>query len=260
MSSAGLTVETIPYYDSQSRTIDFDGFIGEVKKLGPADTLLLHGACHNPTGADLSIEQWKVVADIAAERGFLPFIDTAYHGFAGGLDVDSEPVRIMAGAVDELLVSYSCSKNFGLYRERTGGLFVTTRQPALAKALATHMMSIARGNYSMPPAYGGAIVTTIMQSPELRTAWRDELEAMRLDVVGKRALLAKTAERHGVGNSLGFIPSQNGMFSLVPVSKAQATALREDHGIYMTLAGRVNICGFSADNVDKFCEAYKAVL
>ncbi len=260
LSAAGLTVETTPYYDKNETTLLFDAFAAHLRTLGPEDIVLFHGACHNPTGSDFSPAQWIEIAEIVVERGFLPFVDTAYHGFAKGLEEDAVAVRLLAETVPEMLISYSCSKNFGLYRERTGGLLVMGKTADNAIAVKSHMENIARAMYSMPPAHGGALVTTILQSQELASMWREELNAMREDVIGKRQLLVRAARNNGLDNSLSYIANQNGMFSLLPITPDQVGVLREEHSIYMTNGGRINMCGISETNVDKFCKAYRSVL
>ncbi len=260
LGTAGLKVEMIPYYDRATSSLSFDAFAEHLRKLGPEDVVLLHGACHNPSGADFSPSQWEEITQIALERGFLPFIDTAYHGFAVGLEQDVASIRLMASKLPEVLISYSCSKNFGLYRERAGALIVVGKNNERAKAVQSHMMNVARTMYSMPPAHGGAIVTAILQSAELTQKWQTELADMNADVNDKRNMLAATARDHGLDNVLNFIADQNGMFSLLPLGKEQVGVLRDDFGIYMTFGGRINICGLTQSNIDNFCKAYKSVL
>ena len=255
LSAAGLKISMIPYYDAASGGVDFDGFYDAAAKLGPSDALLLHGGCHNPTGADLSHAQIDAIADLAVEKGFLPFVDFAYHGFAKGLDDDAYIVRRLAARAGEFIVSYSCSKNFGLYRERAGALLLVGADAGRAQAMRSHVLNIARQIYSMPPGHGGILVADILSTPELGRAWRSELDAMRKAVVASRLLLVKTAQEHQLGGRLDAIARQNGMFSLLPVSEAQALALRERHGIYILGNGRANLCGVNEDNVGQLCEA-----
>lgn len=259
LSAAGLKINMIPYYDLASSAIDFDAFAAAAKKLGPKDVLLVHGACHNPTGADLNHDQIEALIDIALDRGFLPLIDCAYHGFAEDLDADAYIIREFARRLPEVLVTYSCSKNFGLYRERTGALIVVGKTAEHAEAVKSHVINVARGVYSMPPAHGGAIVAEIFRSPELTRMWRDELEEMAGIVRNNRRLLVKTAEEAGLGNRLSFIEGQNGMFSLLPMTAEEAVAARERHGVYIVGAGRINMCGVNANNVETIVRAYKDV-
>ncbi len=260
LSTAGLTIKTAPYYDKTTTKLLFSDFRDYLKTLGPEDVVLYHGACHNPTGADFTAQQWDEIIDITADRGFLPFVDTAYHGFAVSLEDDVAPIRKLAEIVPEMLVSYSCSKNFGLYRERTGAIFVMGQSADHAQAAKSHLEFLARTSYSMPPAHGGALVATILASDELTQLWQDELVAMRYNVKNKRAMLAQTANQSNLGSVFDYIAAQNGMFSLLPVSPEQAGMLKDKHSVYLTSGGRVNMCGFSPENIDKFCQAYRSVL
>ncbi len=260
LAAAGLDVHMIPYYDVKTSMIDFDGFLASVKKLGPTDVLLLHGACHNPTGADLSHEQIDAVIDIAAERGFLPLIDTAYHGFATDLETDAYIVREMTRRLPEVLITYSCSKNFGLYRERTGAIIFAGRNPEQAAAVQSHIINIARASYSMPPAHGGAIVSEILHSPELTQIWRDELTTMNQAMRNSRKLLVDAARESGLGNQLSYITEQNGMFSLLPMTIEDVTVMREEFAIYIVGAGRINLCGVHGGNVGYLVQSLNQVL
>lgn len=259
LSAAGLTVSPASYYDLTTSTINFDGFAAAASRLGPKDVLLLHGCCHNPTGADLTRTQIDAIIDIAHDRGFLPMIDCAYHGFAENLEADAHMIREFTRRLPEVLITYSCSKNFGLYRERTGALIVVGKNKERAAAIKSHAINIARGIYSMPPAHGGAIVAEIFRSPELTKMWRDELEEMAAQVSDNRRLFVKAAEEAGLGNRLSFIGEQNGMFSLLPMTAEEAIAARERHAVYIVGAGRINLCGVNPDNVERIVDAYKDV-
>ncbi|NWG93109.1 MAG: aspartate/tyrosine/aromatic aminotransferase, partial [Parvularculaceae bacterium] len=260
LSATGLAIRMIPYYDAKSGGVDFGAFYDAASRLSASDALLLHGGCHNPTGADLSLEEIDAIIELAAERGFLPFVDFAYHGFARDLEEDATMIRRMAERLPEFLVSYSCSKHFGLYRERTGALIAVGEDAARAAAMKSHVVNIARQIYSMPPAHGGFLVADILSTPELAASWRRELEAMRQTVAGNRRLLVKTAREHQLGARLDFIERQHGMFSLLPVDERQVLALRERHGIYVAANGRANLCGVNEGNVDHLCEALSDVL
>lgn len=262
MSAAGLKIETIPFYDASASAIEFDGFMGGVKKLGANDVLLLHNGCHNPTGADLSTEQIDAVLDAAEQQGFLPLIDTAYHGFARDLESDAYLIREAARRLPEVLITYSCSKNFGLYRERTGAAIFVGADKDRAMAMKTNALNVARENYSMPPAHGGAIVAEILGDPTLTKMWKDELADMCATVRRNRRLVVETAEKMGVGNRLSFIAEQNGMFSLLPLTPDEVKALREKHGVYAVAlkeGGRINLCGVNAGNVEHLVEAFRDV-
>ncbi|MFZ5619381.1 MAG: aromatic amino acid transaminase [Pseudomonadota bacterium] len=260
LTAAGLKISMVPYYDARAGGVDFAAFHDAAARLGPADVLLLHGGCHNPTGADLNEEEIDAIVELAGRRGFLPFVDFAYHGFAKGLEEDARLVRRLAARLPEIIVSYSCSKHFGLYRERTGALLLVGANAERAAAMRSHVVNIARQIYSMPPAHGGILVADILTTPELVASWRAELEAMRTAVVTNRRLLVRTAAEHQLGGRLDYIARQNGMFSLLPLNEAQVLALRERHGIYVASNGRANLCGVNESNVGHLCEALADVL
>lgn len=260
MSAAGLKISLIRYYDAETGGVDFDGFYSAAAKLGRSDVLLLHGGCHNPTGADLARDEIDAIVDLSVKNGFLTLVDFAYHGFAHGLEEDAYLVRRLASRADEFIVTYSCSKNFGLYRERTGALILVGKDAGRADAMRSHAVNIARQIYSMPPAHGGIIVADILTSPDLDRMWRTELESMRRAVVANRRLLVKTAAEHQLDGKLNFFERQHGMFSLLPVNDAQVLALREKHGVYVAGDGRANMCGVNDGNVNHFCEALADVL
>ncbi len=260
LSAAGHKIEMIPYYDVAKRRINFPAFLAKVEKLGPEDALLVHGACHNPTGADLDRDQIDAIIDCAARQKFLPIVDMAYHGFAEGLDDDAYIAREIARRLPEAIISYSCSKNFGLYRERTGALLVIGENADRADALRSHLLNLARGNYSMPPAHGGLIVAAVLESPELTRIWREELSAMRSAIKNNRRLLARTSAEMQMGDGLSYIERQNGMFSLLPLSDAQVAEMRAQYGVYLAGSGRINLCGVNAGNVEHLCAALRDVM
>lgn len=258
LSAAGLKINSIPYYDRETNAVDFAAFKAAIAKLGAADVLLLHGCCHNPTGADLSEAQIDEIAGMAAAQGFLPLIDTAYHGFAKGLDADVYMIRKFSAALPEVLITYSCSKNFGLYRERTGALIVVGASADNALAIKSQATSLARRIYSIPPAHGGAIVAEILGNPGLTALWREELSEMADRVRGNRRLLVKTAQDFGFHNRLSFITEQAGMFSLLPLTDDQISVMREEHGVYIVGGGRINLCGVNEKNVEHLVRSFKA--
>ncbi len=258
LSAAGLKLNSIPYYDRDAHAVDFEAFKAGVAKLGPKDVLLLHGCCHNPTGADLSTDQIDEIAKMAAAQGFLPLVDTAYHGFATDLDADAYMVRKFSAELPEVLITYSCSKNFGLYRERTGALIYVGPKTENALAVKSHATSLARRNYSMPPAHGGAIVAEVLGDPALTALWREELAEMAERVRGNRRLLAKTGEKFGLHNQLSFVADQAGMFSLLPLTDDQLRAMRDDYGVYIVGGGRINLCGVNESNVEHLVSSFKA--
>lgn len=260
LGNAGLKLAQYPYYDQATSSLKFDAMMDTLAKVGSGDVVLLHGCCHNPCGADLNPEQWREVASLAQRNGFLPFVDLAYQGFGEGLDEDAYGVRLMAESVPEVLVASSCSKNFGLYRERVGSLSVVAATASAADTALTHVNSVVRGNYSMPPSHGGAIVAIILDDPELRASWVAELALMRDRINGLRALLVGKLAAAGAPRDFSFIQRERGMFSFLGISVQQVAKLREIHGIYMVDSSRINVAGISAANIDYVANAIVAVL
>jgi aromatic-amino-acid transaminase len=246
---AGVEMVKTPYYDTKSRRILFDEMIEALKDARPGDLILLHGCCHNPTGADLSLDQWKALTEFVARRGLIPFIDLAYQGLGNGLEADAQGTRMMVEATDQALVAQSCDKNFGVYRERTGSLFVKTSSADAAQVAFGNLLQLARTMWSMPPDHGAAIVRTVLDDPELRADWNAELKEMCARIRHLRARLAAYDER------LAYIDDQNGMFSILPLSPDAVLELRKSHGIYMASSGRFNVVGLSDENADRFAAA-----
>ncbi|MBQ0720071.1 MAG: aspartate/tyrosine/aromatic aminotransferase [Gammaproteobacteria bacterium] len=260
LGNAGLKLAEYPYYEAGSSTIKFDEMMSALANAGKGDIVLLHGCCHNPCGADLSEDQWQALTDLAAKNGFLPFIDLAYQGFGRGLDEDAFGPRLMAAQLPELLVASSCSKNFGLYRERVGSLSVLGDSSTQAEAALTHINNVVRGNYSMPPSHGGAIVGEILGDQALRQSWESELAAMRNRINQLRVLLVDKLSAQNVDADFSFIARQHGMFSFLGLSLAQVEQLREQYSIYMVGSSRVNIAGISQTNIDYVAQSIAAVL
>lgn len=249
IGAAGVEMVDHPYYDKQSRTVLFDAMMEALNGARRGDLVLVHGCCHNPTGADLGLDQWRTLADLVSERGLVPFVDLAYQGLGNGLEADAEGTRLVVEAAEQALVAQSCDKNFGLYRERTGALFVKGSSAENAKVVFGNLLGLARTMWSMPPDHGAAIVRTILETPELEADWRAELKEMLARIRGLRARLAAYDPR------LAFIDEQNGMFSMLPLTPEAVVALRASHGIYMANSGRFNVAGLSDDNVDQFAAA-----
>ena len=218
INSAGLKMNEYPYFDQSTSSLLFDEMMDCLAKIGKGDLVLLHGCCHNPTGADLNREQWQQIADLAVKNGFTPFIDTAYQGFGEGIEADAWGLRNMAAKVPEMILVASCSKNFGLYRERTGLLAITAATPAEADATHTQIFNIARGMYTIPPAHGGAIVEIILGDTELRNLWETELAGMRNRINGLRSDFVEGLIAKGVERDFSFIQRQRGMFSFLGIS------------------------------------------
>jgi len=252
LSCAGLETVDYDYYDKESRVVRFDRLMEALKDSLPGDLLLLHGCCHNPTGADLSLDQWDELSRFVAKRGLVPFIDLAYQGLGHGLEADAAGTRMMVERVDQALVAQSCDKNFGLYRDRVGALFAKAPDARLAQVVHGNLLSLARTNWSMPPDHGAALVRIILDTPELAADWHKELGEMLARIRGLRARLA------GADPRLAYIDEQNGMFSMLPLSVDAVLELRKDEGFYMANSGRFNVAGLSDDNVDRFAERVAA--
>ncbi|MCP4469085.1 MAG: aspartate/tyrosine/aromatic aminotransferase [Gammaproteobacteria bacterium] len=260
VDGVGLKFETYPYYDPTTSNLRFDDMREHLQGLSINDVVLLHGCCHNPTGANLTPEQWDEVAELAVERGFLPFVDLAYQGFGTGLDADAYGARRLATRVPELLIAYSCSKNFAIYRDRTGAALTLSAGTDNAKRILAQMTRIARADYSMPPDHGAAVVSTILHDESLRAQWMQELEAMQQRLSGIRAGVS-AAFRQRLGNDhFDFVATQEGMFSLLGLAPEQVARLRDEHAIYMAGDSRINIAGLSEAQIPVFVEAAANVL
>jgi len=260
LGSAGFKIREYPYYDPQTHGLQFEAMMETLGQAGENDVVLLHGCCHNPTGVDLSKPQWDALAGLAQKNGFLPFIDSAYHGLGEGLDGDAYGVRKLGETVDELLLAYSCSKNFGLYRDRIGAIIVMGASSDAAEAGSSHITNIARQIYSMPPAYGGAMVKVILGDPALYASWKEELDGMRQRINGLRALFADTLAQKGAAMDFSFIRKQFGMFSFLGITKEQIRRLRDEYSIYLVGSSRINIAGISESNIDYLTDAIITVL
>lgn len=260
LGNAGLKIEQYPYYDRINSTLKFDEMVSALDRATAKDIVLLHGCCHNPSGADLSHEQWRAVAELAEKKGFLPFIDLAYQGLGLGLDEDAYGARLMAERLPELIVASSCSKNFGLYRERVGSLSVLGASDTGASTAISHVNNIVRGMYSMPPSHGGAIVAEILGDAELLASWQAELESMRDHINGTRRLLVEKLCSAGVARDFSFIENQRGMFSFFGISGEEIERLKTEYGIYIVQSSRTNVAGISPANVDYVVDALARVL
>ncbi len=258
--AAGLTVKTYPYYDYENKTLDFDGMLAQLKEVSADDVVLLHACCHNPSGMDLTNEQWQQVVEIAKGVGFTPLIDMAYQGFGTGLDEDAFGLRLMADNVKEMIVCSSCSKNFGLYRERIGACTLIAENSSSADLVASVLAYVIRGIYSMPPAHGAALVETILSSDELRNEWHSELAEMRNRINGNRQLLVDKLKENGVTRDFSFIARQSGMFSFLGITPEQVQQLQDEYSIYMVGSSRMSIAGIANRNVDYLAQSIAKVL
>jgi aspartate/tyrosine/aromatic aminotransferase len=246
IASAGVELVAHPYYDPASRQILFDEMMAALEAAQAGDLVLLHGCCHNPTGADLALDQWRDVAALVSRRGLVPFVDLAYQGLGNGLEPDAAGARLVVEAAEQAILAQSCDKNFGVYRERVGNLFVKAASPKAAEIIYGNLLQLSRTMWSMPPDHGAALAHIVLEDPELRADWNAELKEMCARIRSLRARLAAYDER------LAFIDGQNGMFSMLPLSSAQVLELREEKGIYMASSGRFNVVGLADGNVDLF--------
>jgi aspartate aminotransferase len=260
LGSAGVTIKEYPYYNLSNHQIDIESMMATLAQVPAGDMVLLHGCCHNPTGADLTHQQWDQITDLALERGFIPFIDTAYQGLGDGLDEDAYGVRMMADRLPELVIASSCSKNFGLYRERTGSITFITETSEQADIVAAQAMSVARQTYSMPPAHGALLVSLILGDQQLRGNWEAELTEVRTRIQSMRSLLADNIQHNAAGIDFSHIKQQKGMFSFLGLNTEQLDLLREDHGIYIVSSSRVNLAGINSGNIAYLSDSIVSVL
>jgi aspartate/tyrosine/aromatic aminotransferase len=260
LAGSGLRLERYPYLDAATGGVRFDAMMGALERLPARAVVLLHASCHNPTGADLTQSQWREVLALVRRRGLLPFIDMAYQGLGDGIDADAFGLRLLAAELPEALCAVSCSKNFGVYRERTGALHLIAESPAAADAALSQLVRLARGIWSMPPDHGAAIVQAVLAEPALRGQWQEELTGMRRRIQGLRHEVVQQLREHCPQRDFGFIAGQRGMFSYLGIDTAQVRALRERHHVYMTDDSRVNIAGLRRDNLEYFARAVAQVL
>jgi aromatic-amino-acid transaminase len=252
--AVGLQPVEYPYYERGQGAIRFEDMLESLSGGEPGDIALLHGCCHNPTGADLSEDQWRQVARVVADRGLVPFVDMAYQGFGRGLEEDAFGLRLMLETCDEVIAAQSCDKNFSVYRDRVGSLWVKTPSPESSATAMAHLFQIAREMWSMPPDHGAACVRIVLDDPELRERWLVELTAMRDRINNVRQRIAAADPR------LAFIGRQYGMFSMLPLSKEQVLELRKDDAIYMADSGRFNVVGMGDAQIDRFIAAVVGAL
>ena len=261
VSSAGLNIETYPYYNRETLGVDFSDMLARLKNgAKPGDIVLLHGCCHNPTGADFSHAEWDELVQFLPQHGLIPFVDLAYFGLGRGMEDDTYGLRKLIESVDELVLAASCSKNFALYRERVGLVAVLTKDVDSAVNAQTQFGAIQRKIISMPPDHGAALVARILGDPALRGEWVSELDEMRDRMRALRAQLSGALNVQGGEVIAAAVKNQNGMFSTLPLSEAQAIDLRERHSVYLTNSGRINIAGTNTTNIPRLAEAILKVL
>lgn len=258
--AAGLEVGTYPYFDPATNGLDLESMLETLDQLPAGDVVLLHGCCHNPSGVDPTPAQWQHIAEVLETRRLLPLVDFAYQGLGHGLEEDAAGLLALCRPNFELLIASSFSKNFGLYNERVGALTLVGATFQDATTALGHVKICVRANYSNPPAHGSALVTTVLQDPELRRQWEGEVTAMRDRINGMRHLFVATLKEKGVERDFSFIAQQRGMFSFSGLSPQQVEALRRDYSIYIVGSGRINVAGMTGENADALCTAIAAVL
>ena len=251
----GIPFTEYRYFDVATRGVDFDAMMADLADVGPDDLVLLHGCCHNPTGANLTEAQWGTVADLLERTGAVPMIDMAYQGFGDGLDADAYGTRLLAARLPEVLIAASCSKNFGVYRERTGLLLTVAPDQATRDIAQGTMAHLNRQNFSFPPDHGARLVTMILTDPALRADWQAELEEVRLGMLKLRQGLADELRQRTNSDRFDFVAQHRGMFSRLGASPEQVMAMRDSHGIYMVGDSRINIAGLNATTVPILAEA-----
>ena len=251
----GMNHTAYRYFDGETRGVDFDGMMEDLSEAKAGDVVLLHGCCHNPTGANLNLTQWQAVVDLLNEKGLVPMIDIAYQGFGDGLEEDAAATRLVASSVPELLIAGSCSKNFGVYRERTGILMAISEQADNTAVTQGNLNHLNRQNYSFPPDHGARVVTTILTDDALRADWAAELEETRLGMLSLREGLASELQRLSGSDRFGFLAQHRGMFSQLGTTPDMVERLRAEHGIYMVSDSRLNIAGLNAQTVPILAKA-----
>ncbi|MBT8092906.1 MAG: aspartate/tyrosine/aromatic aminotransferase [Gammaproteobacteria bacterium] len=260
LGGAGLTLKPYPYYDTDKHVLRFDAMLEALRRIPAGDLVLLHACCHNPSGLDPTEDQWRAITDVLLERELVPFVDMAYQGFANGLTSDAFAVRHMAARVPEMLVTNSCSKNFGLYRDRVGTLSILTDNKAARDVVYSQVNNVVRTIYSVPPDHGAVVVATILSDTQLKAAWRVELAEMRGRLREMRVLLNDALIEKAPQHDFSHLVRAVGMFCFLGVTPQQVSRLKKDYGVYMVGSSRINIAGITAANVDYLTDSIAAVL
>jgi aromatic-amino-acid transaminase len=258
LAHMGFEMRKYRYFDDESCSVDFEAMMADLAGIGPGDVVLLHGCCHNPTGANLNATQWQSLIAHLQATGATPFIDIAYQGFGDGLEEDAAAVRAVVAALPETIIAASCSKNFGIYRERTG-IMMAVSSGDRQTVIQNNLGHLNRQNYSFPPDHGARVVSMILTDDALRRDWTTELEAVRLGMLDLRQSLADALREASGSDRFGFIAEHRGMFSRLGIAPEKVLQLREDHGIYMVGDSRINIAGLNAKTVPVLAEAIVAV-
>lgn len=255
MEAAGLKVRYYRYFSPETKQVDIGQMLDDLATAGPKDVVLLHGCCHNPTGADIDFAAWQVITDLAVKNGFTPFVDIAYQGFGDGLEEDAKGLQFMADRVEEMLITTSCSKNFGLYRERTGAAIVIGKNAKESSNAKGKLLTLARSTYTMPPDHGAALVKTILQNVELTTTWKQELCEMQQRLLNLRQTLCNELRNQHNTSQFDFIESHKGMFTVLGFTPEQMGTLRDEYGIYGVGDGRINIAGLTEAHIPYVADA-----
>ncbi|ASM98870.1 amino acid aminotransferase [Vibrio vulnificus] len=255
MEAAGLKVRYYRYFSPETKQVDIGQMLDDLATAGPKDVVLLHGCCHNPTGADIDFSAWQAITDLAVKNGFTPFVDIAYQGFGDGLEEDAKGLQFMADRVEEMLITTSCSKNFGLYRERTGAAIVIGKNAKESSNAKGKLLTLARSTYTMPPDHGAALVKTILQNVELTTTWKQELCEMQQRLLNLRQTLCNELRNQHNTSQFDFIESHKGMFTVLGFTPEQMGTLRDEYGIYGVGDGRINIAGLTEAHIPYVADA-----
>ena len=260
LRTAGLTTKVYPYFDAETGGVRFDAMVETLRTAAPGDMVLLHGCCHNPTGADLDMTQWEALADLVADRGLLPFVDIAYQGFGTGLDEDATGLRLLAAKVPELVAAASCSKNFSVYRDRAGAAILMGRNAPEADIAYGQLLGVGRGLWSMPPDHAAACVRIVLGDEALRAEWKTELDEMRARMQALRSGFAEALRLQSNSGRFDFIAGQKGMFSRLGLSPDQVSRLRDEHGVYIIGDSRFNVAGLPGDRLGDLAAKIVSVL
>ncbi|MGL0936616.1 amino acid aminotransferase [Vibrio vulnificus] len=255
MEAAGLKVRYYRYFSPETKQVDIGQMLDDLATAGPKDVVLLHGCCHNPTGADIDFAAWQAITDLAVKNGFTPFVDIAYQGFGDGLEEDAKGLQFMADRVEEMLITTSCSKNFGLYRERTGAAIVIGKNAKESSNAKGKLLTLARSTYTMPPDHGAGLVKTILQNVELTTTWKQELCEMQQRLLNLRQTLCNELRNQHNTSQFDFIESHKGMFTVLGFTPEQMGTLRDEYGIYGVGDGRINIAGLTEAHIPYVADA-----
>ncbi len=260
LGGAGVKLKQYPYYDTTNHVIKIDEMLATLRTVPAGDVVLLHGCCHNPSGLDPSADEWRQITDVIIERQLVPFIDMAYQGFAEGLEEDALPIRQMAERVPEMILASSCSKNFGLYRDRVGSLSILSTDTATRDIVSSQINNLVRTIYSMPPDHGAAVVSLILNDDELRKEWVSEVDEMRRRLRDMRLLLNNALVEKAPDHDFSHLVRATGMFCFLGITSEQVKRLKKDFGVYMVDSSRINVAGITPSNVDYLADSIAASL